>query len=194
MLRISVAAGAGVLPHIPALARLRRTVFREWPYLYDGTEEAEAAYARSYAACPGAAVVMAWDGAEAVGMSTCLPLADETPDVQAPFVRAGLAVAEWCYFGESVLLAPYRGQGAGVAFFERREAHARSVGCRHAAFCAVQRPADHPLRPAGAVPLDGFWRRRGYAPMPGMVASMRWRDVGEGAEVAHPMQFWGKAL
>jgi predicted amidohydrolase len=67
--------------------------------------------------------------------------------VQAPFVAAGEDIGRICYFGESVLARKYRGQGIGVRFFEGREAHARATGFAVAAFCAVARPEEHPMRP-----------------------------------------------
>ena len=118
MLRIETVGGDALRPHIPALARLRQAVFREWPYLYDGDEAYEAEYLATYAVCPRATLVIAWDGPVPVGLATCLPLLDETPNVVTPFRAADLDPADWFYFGESVLLRPYRGQGAGVAFFQ----------------------------------------------------------------------------
>ena len=44
------------------------------------------------------------------------------------FVARGIEVARLFYFGESVLLPEYRGQGVGHAFFDHREAQARGVG------------------------------------------------------------------
>ena len=44
---------------IPDLARLRVAVFREYPYLYDGTPEDDAGTMRRYAECPGSTVVVA---------------------------------------------------------------------------------------------------------------------------------------
>jgi hypothetical protein len=35
-LTLDCATGAGILPHLDAVARLRMAVFRDWPYLYDG--------------------------------------------------------------------------------------------------------------------------------------------------------------
>ena len=90
---------------------------------------------------------------------------------------------------------PGRGRGIGVAFFEQREAHARRVSeCDYTAFCAVQRPADHPLRPAGAPVLDEFWRNRGYTPYPDLACTMQWKDVGEAAPTDHTLRFWLKPL
>lgn len=194
-LLLRTVTGADLLPHVPALARLRITVFRDWPYLYEGDQAYEEQYLATYAASPRAAVVLALDGAEVVGASTCLPLADETANVRQPFLDAGIAPERVFYFGESVLLGRYRGTGAGVGFFAAREAHARAVSaCDYAAFCAVQRPAAHPLKPAGAVPLDAFWRKRGFTPTPQLTCVMSWKETGQAEETPHRLTFWMKSL
>ena len=194
-LRIVTVTGAELRPHIPALARLRIAVFRDWPYLYDGDQAYEENYLTIYANSPRAAIVLALDGAEVVGASTCLPLADETDNVQAPFRAAGIDIGRVFYFGESILLRAYRGSGAGVRFFAEREAHARAVSiCDFAAFCAVRRPADHPAKPADAVPLDNFWRKRGFTPYPHLSCTMDWKEVGAAEETPHQLAFWLKSL
>jgi GNAT superfamily N-acetyltransferase len=173
---------------------MRIAVFREWPYLYDGTMESEQGFMQGFAATQGAGIAIAFDGDIAVGASTCLPMTEEDDHVKAPFVAAVLDVARFCYFGESVLLAPYRGQGIGVKFFALREAHARSLpGVTTATFCAVQRPLVHPLRPAGAVPLDNFWRKRGFLPTD-LACSMQWKQVDSADKVENRLRFWWKHL
>jgi GNAT superfamily N-acetyltransferase len=113
----------------------------------------------------------------------------------APFLARGWGPGKICYFGESVLRSTYRGQGIGVRFFELREAHARSLpGCTMAAFCAVERPADHPARPPGFVPLDRFWGQRGFTRQPDMTCTIAWKDVGHNEETTKRMVFWTKAL
>jgi GNAT superfamily N-acetyltransferase len=194
-IRVETFAGAAMTPYLPALARLRIAVFRDWPYLYDGNEEAEQRYLSAFSASPGAGLVVAFDGAAAVGCSTCAPLCESDESVIAPFHAHGIDPARVFYFGESVLLSPYRGQGAGVAFFAAREAHARAVSnCDFAAFCAVIRPDDHPMRPAGAIGLDAFWRKRGFTPRPGLECRMRWKQVNTGQEVENRLAFWMKSL
>ena len=98
------------------------------------------------------------------------------------------------YFGESVLLPEYRRQGIGHAFFDHREAAARRWGADKASFCAVVRPEDHPARPADYTPLDAFWRRRGYAPVPGLTGEFSWQEHGETGESPKPMQYWMRDL
>lgn len=171
------------------VAGLRITVFRDWPYLYDGDLEYERGYLAAYRDSPGAVVVGAFDGAHLVGASTGTPMTDH-PGFAAAFAGTGHDLSAMFYCAESVLLPEYRGRGLGHRFFDAREAHARALGLRSSAFCAVIRPQDHPARPAGYRPLDGFWRGRGYAPLPGVLAHYHWRDVGDALETGKALQFW----
>jgi GNAT superfamily N-acetyltransferase len=179
---------------IDALAHLRIAVFREWPYLYDGDAAYERDYLAEFAAAPDAALIVARDGDRIVGAATASPLAAQKDAFKAPFVAAGWDVARAFYFGESVLLPGYRGQGIGHAFFDHRETAGRAAGANVALFCAVQRPADHPMRPSDYRPLDAFWTRRGYAKVPGLMTSFDWLDLGDTHETPHPMQFWARML
>ena len=61
-------------------------------------------------------------------------------------------------------------------------------------FCCVQRPDDHPLRPADYVPLDRIWTKFGYMKHPELHTSYHWKDVGETEETDKPMVFWLKSL
>lgn len=176
------------------LARLRIAVFRDFPYLYDGDLDYERKYLATYAKSAGSVFVLAIDGGRVVGAATGTPMTAETDEVKAPFLAHGRDPAEYFYFGESVLLPDYRGQGVGVKFFEGREAQARSLGQRYATFCAVERPADHPLRPAGYVPLDAFWKNRGYTHHPELRTTFTWRDLEETQESPKPLSFWIRTL
>lgn len=176
------------------VARLRIDVFRNWPYIYDGTLDHERAYIATYRGKERAVVVGAFDGDRLIGAATGTPLEDHASDFAAPFAGTGLPLEDVFYCAESVLLPQYRGRGLGHAFFDARETHARAIGATFSAFCSVIRPADHPLRPADYRPLDGFWRKRGYAPMAGVVARFSWSDVEEVTPSEKALQFWGRAL
>jgi len=185
--------GADVGAVLDDLARLRIAVFRDWPYLYDGDLDYERRYLGLYTT-PRAIVMGAFDGGQMVGAATGMPLTDHDDDFGAALDGIGVPLSKVFYCAESVLLPRYRGQGAGHAFFDAREDHARALGLTHSAFCAVQRPADHPARPAGYRPLDPFWRKRGYLPVEGAIARFAWTDIGEDAETGKPLQFWMKRL
>ncbi len=193
-LRIETLTGAALDAALDDVARLRIAVFRDWPYLYDGDLTYERDYLQSYRDSAGAVVVGAFDGEKLVGAATGTPLSDHAEDFAAAFADSGLNLNEIFYCAESVLLPAFRGQGAGHGFFDAREAHARALGFKRAAFCGVQRPLYHPLRSAGYAPLDPFWRKRGYEPLEGVVAEFSWKDVDQDAETRKPLQFWIRTL
>ena len=176
------------------VARLRIEVFRAFPYLYDGDLGYERDYLQSYRDSEGAVLVGAFDGARLIGAATGTPLADHAEDFAVALEGTGIALEDVFYCAESVLLPGYRGQGVGHAFFDLREAHARALGFAKCAFCGVVRPEDHPLRPADHAPLDPFWRKRGYAPLPGVVARFSWKDVDEDCATEKPLQFWMREI
>ena len=186
--------GADLGPALDDLAQLRITVFHEWPYLYEGDKDYERKYLSKFAASKGAVIIGAYDGNRLVGAATAAPLADHFDDFAEPFAKNGLKADDFFYFGESVLLPEYRGQGIGVRFFSEREKAARDEGFDRIVFCGVVRPDDHPMRPADYVPLDGFWRNRGYEKMAGVVCEFPWRDIGDADETRKPMQFWTRTL
>lgn len=193
-LQFEALTGAALASALDDVARLRINVFRDFPYLYDGTLDYERDYLARFAAADSAIIVAARDGQQIVGAATGCSLVAEHEAFHAPLRAVGLAPEDFFYCAESVLLPEYRGQGAGHRFFDLREEQARMMGARHCTFCAVVRPVDHAARPAHYTPLDGFWRKRGYAPVDGLTTRFAWRDVGEHAETEKPMQFWMKSL
>lgn len=190
---VRVLTGDALADALPDVARLRIDVFRDWPYLYDGDADYERDYLRAYQS-PGAVVVAAMDGDRIVGAATGAPMFDHAADFGAAFADRPEPLSDIFYCAESVLLRAYRGHGLGHAFFDAREDHARALGARWSAFCSVIRPADHPMRPADYWPLDAFWRKRGYAPLPDVVAQFAWKDLGQATETEKTLQFWMKPL
>jgi GNAT superfamily N-acetyltransferase len=193
-LRIQPLQGAEIATQLDALAALRIRVFRDWPYLYEGSPEYERKYLDTYLRCPRSLAILVWAGADCVGASTALPLAEAGAEAQQPFLDGGHDIAAIDYFGESLLLRDFRGRGLGVKFFELREAHARNLGLSVCAFCAVERPEEHPRRPPEYIPNDAFWTRRGYRKAPEIGTSFSWPDIGESAATPKPMTFWLRDL
>ncbi len=176
------------------LARLRITVFRDYPYLYEGSLDYEKNYLDVYAKSEGAIIIAAFDGDKIVGIATAAPMEDHAKAFAKTFKERGYDPEDILYCGELVLLPEYRGRGIGHKFFDLREAHGRALGRKFSAFCGVIRPEDHPMRPADYRPLDGFWQKRGYQKLEGFIANLSWPDVGESGATEKPMQFWIRAL
>ncbi len=192
---ITTVQGDDIKPYIKDLARLRIHIFRDFPYLYEGSLQYEEKYLSTYLKSNESIIVLVKDGDNVVGASSAMPMESETEEAQTPFIRAGIPPTEVFYFGESLLMKEYRGKGFGHAFFDEREAWAQSLKrFRYTAFCAVMRPDDHSLRPPGYLPLDTFWTKRGYMKRPEMITSFSWQDIDEDGETEKPMVFWTREL
>ncbi len=192
--KLRTLTGEAATPYLPELARLRIAVFREWPYLYDGDLGYERAYLQTYVQAKDSVLVLALHDDRVVGAATGMPMAEETPEVQHPFREQGYDIASVFYYGESVLEKTYRGRGVGVRFFDEREAWARKLDrFERLAFCGVQRPADHPRRPAHYTPLDSFWRKRGFTPTD-LYSYFSWKDLDAAEESKKPLRYWMKRL
>jgi len=195
MINVEVFTGAAVTPHLDAVAGLRIAVFRDWPYLYDGDADYESRYLATYAKSPESLFVLAFDDDRVIGASTGIPLVDEVASFQQPFIERGIDLASVFYFGESVLLKAWRGQGLGHRFFNEREGYARRLG-RFAmtAFCSVERSADDPRRPQGFRPNDAFWNSRGYKRQDDMLCHVEWQELGQKVQSDHALRFWLRPL
>ncbi len=194
-LRTITCTGENVAPYLRDLARLRTEVFRDYPYLYEGSPGYESHYLKAYARSPRSVFVLALDGEAVVGASTGIPLLDDQPAFREPFREKGYELDEVFYFGESVLLRDYRGQGIGHRFFDEREAHARRLGgFRLTAFCAVERAEDDPRRPADYRPNDAFWNKRGYRRQDDLFCRLEWKELGDTAPSPHLLRFWLRPL
>ena len=194
MIDVRILQGDDITAHVDDVAALRIAVFRDWPYLYDGTLDHERQYVATYRDRPGALLVGAFDLGRLVGASTSAPLEELSPDFAMPFSRRGIPRDHVLWGPESVLLPAYRGQGIGHRFFDFREAHAKTLRRSHVAFASIIRAGDHPARPPNARTNDAFWQGRGYAPLPGAEVSFDWKDLGDSAETTKRLQVWCKDL
>lgn len=193
-LRTLTITGSAITHWLEDIAALRIRVFRDFPYLYDGSFDYEREYLRTYTETETSICVLALDGERVVGASTGMAMADETEEFRRPLREAGRDTETIFYCAESILLPDYRGRGLYRSFFDAREAHARRLDKRLSLFCAVQRPDNHPLRPAGYQSLDRTWRHFGYQPIAGVVARFPWKDIDQAEETEKSLLFYQKLL
>lgn len=193
---ISVVKGEQIVPYINDLARLRMTVFREYPYLYDGEIEYEMDYLKRFVENPNSIMVVAKnDNGQIVGASTACPMAHEMREVQDAFLGQGYNLSECYYFSESVLLPEYRGKGLGVLFFKAREEMAIAHGgIKYITFCAVDREQDHPAKPADYHSPESIWKKQGFVKHPELTTYFTWKEIGQPSKIEHKMTFWIKEI
>lgn len=187
--------GSAAREYADELSHLRLKVFFDFPYLYEGTVDYEKKYLETYFKAKNSFVFLVEDHKKIVGATTAIHAIEEEESFRKPFEAAGLNPQEVFYFGESVLLPEYRGQGLGKKFFEEREAFARSLsGIKYLSFCGVVRPTDHPLKPADYKSLDPFWISMGFSKVPGLVTQYEWKDRGDELQTKKDMQYWLKKI
>lgn len=179
------------------LAKLRIEIFRDFPYLYDGSLEYEANYLQNYQH-KDAIVVAIYDESlpdiPLIGAATGSPMDLYASEFATPFIAQGYDINEIFYCGESVLKKAYRGQGVGHVFFDEREKKAKQLNKKWICFCSVIRQNDHPLKPNNYQPLDEFWHKRGYNRFDGMTAKFTWKDIDDKESTEKTLQFWIKRL
>lgn len=194
-LHIKTLKGSDIAAFTSELAYLRIEIFREFPYLYDGSLEYERNYLKTYSESSDSLAVIVFDEDKPVGVSTGLPMDHETEEFKHPFIEEGYNPNNIFYCGESILKKEYRGRGFYSRFFKEREDHAKKLGRFDIiTFCAVVRPDKHPLKPVNYRPLDPIWKKFGYTKHPELTTTYSWKDVNEEKESPKKMVFWLKEL
>lgn len=193
-IKITQVSGKDIEPFIHELAQLRINIFYEWPYIYEGSLEYEKKYLSTYTQNDESFLAIATLNEKIIGASSAVKLSRADTAFSTPLKQAGYNLDEWTYFGESLLMSEYRGQGVGHQFFDLRENWARSMNSKGCLFCSVIRSSDHPLRPAHPRDLEPFWRSRGYSPLEDIVVHYSWPDRNAKQESEKPMKVWIKHL
>jgi GNAT superfamily N-acetyltransferase len=185
--------GQDARAHFEQMAKLRISVFKEFPYLYLGNQEYEKNYLETYFKSKYSMIFLVKENQELVGMTTCIKASDETTDLNHVFAKFNFNPQRILYLGESLLLPKYRGLGLGKLFFKEREDFGRSLGIQQFSFCAVTREINHRMRPNNYSPLNSFWEKMGYRPIPLMTTELSWRDIDQSEDTNKIMQYWMKS-
>ncbi len=194
MISLKTYSGNDATKYIEAVAKLRISVFRAFPYLYEGTFEYEANYLKMLFQSPDNVIVIAFDGEKVIGASTGLPLENADPSIYEPWLNE-YDISKIFYYSESVLSNEYRGKGIGLRFFEERERWAKQLGrFEKMVFCGVVRAENHHRKPKNYLPLDDFWKKRGFTKTKNIVCEISWQDLDEKEESPKTLHFWYKDL
>jgi GNAT superfamily N-acetyltransferase len=174
-------------------------VFKEYPYLYEGSLDYEKSYTASYATDEHALLAVAFDDEKIVGISTGIPLNSNAlivKDLKRKFIDAGVDPSTYYYYGEVIILPEYRGQGLTTKLYHIKEVKAQNWGYTAACILTVKRPDNHPLKPAGYRSPDRLWEHLGFRKDPSFEVSYHWETIidahGTHKDMENPMEFWRK--
>jgi GNAT superfamily N-acetyltransferase len=158
-----------------------------------GTPEEDTRYLKKLSQCKDAIAVLIFDGPKIVGVTTGVPLEEDRAAFQKPFRQKDLDPADYYYFGCSALLKDYRGRGIAHHFFDVREQHVKHLKrFKKICFATVVRPKAHPKKPDDHMPLDTFWKKRGYVENQDLTANFPWREPDEKVATPKRLNFWIK--
>lgn len=181
--------------NIDDVAHLRISVFREYPYLYDGTLEYERKYLQQYIAAKNSVLIVVKDRERIIGCVTGLPLRESFGDCQSFFTRENISMDTTYYLGEIILLKEYRGRGIGKDLYGLFEQFVKNLEVyRQIALCEVIPIENDPRQTSDYFCLKDFWTKRKFIKQPQLVTYYSWKEIGNEEESRHPMVFWLKSL
>lgn len=199
MMTFEVHAGASAVDLAPDMARLHVACLSGWPYFTNPDVAYHARAFRNLLTTAGdtALVVTAKDGSAIVGTTAGARMLPDGQFFAAIMKAKGLSIRRTYWITQMTILPEYRGSGASNSLSYMREDYARGTGLyQRIAFSAIVRPDDHPLKPAGYVPYDEMWNKRGYFRVPDADVQVRYADTADAPGVAteKTLQLWIKEL
>ncbi len=194
-IEIKVLKGSEILPYIHQVAQLRITIFREFPYLYEGTVSSEEKYLKMYSRTKNSTFIIALDHEKVIGVVTGVPVAESMDEIKALFHEKKIPTDGVYYLGDIVLLKEYRKRKIGRDLFKAFEKSVRSTGkYQTMALCEIDRSRTNLKKPADYIPLETFWTRQGFIKHPNLIAHFSYQEIGNEEMTLHPMIFWTKEL
>lgn len=178
------------------IAKLRVDIFKEYPYLYQGSYENELKYVQKFVDHSHSLVCLLFDNNSVAGALTGLPLVYEDLSIKSPWENNSAVSASLVYyFSELLMYKEYRQKGFGDQMLRLGEQWVKELACyRNIVFITIKREPGHPLQPYGYKPLDAFCIKHGYAKLSGTTSVISWKEVGMSHDSSHVLEFWSKNI
>jgi len=150
-----------ILPYLDHLAALRISIFREYPYLYDGDKEYEKHYLKKFSKAQDACIVLAIYEDKVVGALSGLALKAEDELIFKAW-ESDPDFERIYYISEILIDRTYRKMKLGSLLFKEFNQWIETKKYTKIVFATVERPDDHPLKPDTYQSPDNFWHKNGY--------------------------------
>ncbi|MDD2411768.1 MAG: GNAT family N-acetyltransferase [Bacteroidales bacterium] len=195
MMEIKVVSAQEIESYIDIIANLRITIFKEYPYLYDGDYTYEQKYLKKFLETPDSLICVAYDENQIVGAITALPLKYEDELIKKPFLNQGISMDTVYYYSEALILQEYRKKGIGIKMFKMAEEKIISMEkYTFFTFAAIERNENHPQKPKDYQSPYPFFGKIGFIQRRDLVCQMSWKEINQTQESNKSLYFWTKEI
>jgi ribosomal protein S18 acetylase RimI-like enzyme len=194
-MKIEVIKGIETKKYIDAIAKLRMTNFRDYPYSYEGDMALEKKYLSMYQNSKDSFFIIAKDGDKVIGAITGMPLHESADDCTEVYLEKNIPTIGIYYVGEIIVLNEYRDQGLGHKMWTEFENQVRALKhYKQLAIRELEAPEKDPNKPKNYIPIDDFLKDIGFVRHPEIVSYSKWKEVGADKETKHALVNWLKTL
>lgn len=190
--------GKAIQEIIPFLVAQRIEMYREYPYLYEGSRTVEEECLQQFAQLPSSAVAIAYLDDEPVGFIIGASLADYDQhfigSIEA-FKSNGKNPNEYYYFADVLILPAHKGKSLATRLFALFEEYCANLGFLYACFVSESH-VEHPLKPIDYNEVDLIWQHYGYQKS-NIKIYFSWNTIqpdGPAQEQLHELPYWIKKL
>lgn len=182
--------------YLEQIAVLRLEALQEFPYLYEGKINFEKDFLKTYSESSNSLIEIVKDENEVVGVTSCIPLSEESDEMQRMYTNQGYDVRRIFFFGESLILPKYRSEDIYREFFKRMEEHIIDVQptSEFAVFGSIKRSKNHSLYNEEYKKLTDFWTTLGFKEDRKLFLEFKWKDINKKSESVKKMVFWKKPI
>ena len=189
--------GESITPYIKDITELCITIYREYPYLYEGTEEEYLPFIEHYTCSNYGIACLLFDNTKPIGVAIGMPMDEMREKYKKPFINARPQenCEELFYLGEFLLLNDYRDQGFGKQMYLELERLVKeNPKLKKICFCKFDETDQGPLMPENYKALDHFWEKLEFDKCDDLTVTVYWRNIYSEEDSPHKLMHWLKTL
>lgn len=189
--------GESITPFLKDITDLCITIYKEYPYCYEGTEEEYFPFIEYYALSDNGIASLLFDNDRPVGIAIGMPMSEMREKYREPFTKARPYedFDKLFYLGEFLLLKNYRGRGLGKEMYLEIERSVKeNENLKKICFCKIDESNQIHLESENYKPLDGFWEKIGFNKCDDITVIVHWQNVGEVDDSPHKLVYWLKSF
>ena len=193
---LKVFKGNEITPYVSDITQLSLQIYREYPYLYEGTEEEYLPFIQRYSESNDGIASILFDDKKLIGVCIGMPLNEMRDNYLGNFSSITKEELDSLYYlGEFLLLKQYRSQGNGKQMYTSFENEVIKKSLyKTLCFCKIQEFLEHPSQPDNYFSMNNFWKQSEYVAREDLSFNVDWVNVNETTLSPHQLYFWFKPL